>query len=287
MQHTIATKISGKGYGKNRTEIRYTINPAPVNTGIRIVRTGAFPAEIFNTANTLSRQLDRNVGEFLLSSINPLLVVLGSLGIDNVEVTVDGSEIPVMDHCLEAIVFLVQAAGKSQQLLPRKFIQLRKPLVVSEKGKWIRLIPGSRLRFACLDSGFRQAFPFHHFGSLMEFSETRFVTEICRARPFETIKEEWRNLQSQGLPPQVTENKVQKLMDEFNNRESLLSLNTLAVFGKPFCADYVSFNADHELRQKLLSTLIKYSSLYLTTYIEVESDQPQNDLNSRQEAVGC
>jgi len=280
MQHTIATVMSGKGVGSGHAIIHFSINPAPANTGIRVLRTDISPVEIFNSNKVLESSEWLNTREFNLLSIKPLIAVLRIFGIDNSIIEVNGNELPNMNNCAELYVFLVRSSGKRQQHVPRKNIKLLQPIVVSDRGKWIRLLPSSRFRIACMNSSFQKTFPAYNFGTMVEFSKTLFVTEICRARRMSEIKKQWDLLGSENLPELTLKNKKQKLINEINDREIFQSVGDIAILGINWCIDYVSFNADDELRKKLIINLIDNASLYFSKHCDDEVDFQQNEIFS-------
>ena len=286
MQHTIETAISGRGKGRDGNSIGYTLSPAPENTGIRVLRIDMPPTEVFNSKVVLSQSGWLHDEYFSIPSLKPMLSVLRALGIDNVIIEVEGAALPCMENSVELLVFLIKSAGKRTQHTSKRSIKLLQPLVVSEKGKWIRLIPSNAFRFACLNSSFQKAFPVHNFGSMIQFSESIFVTEICRARPLHEIKMQWDTLNESLESHQTSVNIKQKLVKEINAREILLSVSELSYLGVNLSLDYVSFNADDALREKLIENIAEHAELYFSFYDEVDEDGENNSVANYSIAAG-
>jgi len=288
MQNTIATAISGRGKGFSQAVVHFSINPAPENCGIKIVRTDGFPIEVYNSSTVLTSPAWLESNGFDLNTAKPLIAIFRVLGIDNVIVEVDGTELPSMGKSAESYLFLVRSAGKRQQFVEKGTIHLSQPIVVSDKGKWIRLIPSTKFRLACLNSSFQKSFPFYNFGTLVEFSEALFVTEMCRAHSSLEIKKAWNALSVDDLPENTQKIRKQKLIREMNYRELFASLCGLTVLKLDFSFDYVSFNADQAIRDKLILTLLENASTYLSERTEINENQANaNDItHSKSLAIG-
>src|SRR2546425_11128270 len=82
------------------------------------------------------------------------MAAAAGLGIDNLEVEVDGPEIPAMDGSAKPFVTLLAAAGRSQQSARRRPLTLPYPIRVGSGGRWIHLFPPTTFRISyTLDVG--------------------------------------------------------------------------------------------------------------------------------------
>jgi UDP-3-O-[3-hydroxymyristoyl] N-acetylglucosamine deacetylase len=154
-QRTLKTLIAASGVGLHTGQkVRMTLRPAAPDTGIVFRRVDLnppvdLPARAEAVGETrLSSCLVR--GEAKLYTVEHLMSALGGLGIDNVYVDVDATELPIMDGSAAPFVLLIQQAGVEQQAAPKRFYRVRKPVEVREGDKWARLEPfeGYKLSFS-------------------------------------------------------------------------------------------------------------------------------------------
>src|SRR2546423_709768 len=104
---------------------RIPLRPAPADTGI-VFRRVDLPSPL-----DIPARADL-VGETRLSSclvrdgvkvytVEHLMSALGGLGVDNVYVDLDASELPIMDGSASPFVLLIQQAGIVEQAAPKRF----------------------------------------------------------------------------------------------------------------------------------------------------------------------
>jgi UDP-3-O-acyl-N-acetylglucosamine deacetylase len=115
MQKTLANTVSFHGNALHTGEdVQVTLVPAAVNTGIVFVRTDADSTEIPALAkhiNRTNRQTILQKGEISVGTVEHLMASLCALGIDNLRIELDGSEVPILDGSAAPIVDLINGAG--------------------------------------------------------------------------------------------------------------------------------------------------------------------------------
>src|SRR3990167_1461177 len=159
-QRTLKNVIKATGitlHGGERAEL--TLRPAPPNTGIIFQRTDLDPIILISALaenvgdTTLSTALAKD--GIRVSTVEHLLSAMAGLGIDNAYVDVTASEIPIMDGSAGPFVFLIQSAGIKEQNAPKRFIRIKRKVVIKDGDKW-----------ACFEpfEGFKVNFTidFHH-----------------------------------------------------------------------------------------------------------------------------
>src|SRR3974390_2654763 len=188
-QRTLRNSIRATGVGLHTgKKVMMTLKPAGTDQGI-----------VFR-GNDLAEPVDiparaQNVGETTLgttlaaggarvSTVEHLLSAFAGLGIDNACVEVTAGEVPIMDGSAGPFVFLLQSAGIEEQSEPKRFVRVKKPVVVRDGDKWARFDPfeGFKINFEI---------EFDHpickrrlQRASMDFSTTSFLKEISRARTF-------------------------------------------------------------------------------------------------------
>ena len=276
-QHTIAKSVSCEGTGVHSGEkARLELRPAAAGNGIRFIRTDK-PFEVSLIPALWNKVCDTRLCTALaneygttLATVEHLLAALSGAGVDNVDVLVDGPEVPIMDGSSEAFSALIAEAGLETQLLPRRFIRILKPVRVEENGKWASLAPAETQDFEMtieFDSAAigRQTRAF----TLMNGA---FVHDLARARTFATLPEV-QQMQKLGLAKGGSlENAIvvdgDKVLnpdglrhaDEFVRHKLLDSVGDLALAGGPILGLYRSEKGGHALNNRLLHAVFADSA---------------------------
>jgi UDP-3-O-[3-hydroxymyristoyl] N-acetylglucosamine deacetylase len=188
-QRTLTNVIRATGVGLHSGKKVYmTLRPAPVDTGIVFVRTDLdpevqVPARAENvTDTTLCTAL--SAGGAKVATVEHLMSALAGLGIDNAYIDVSAPEVPIMDGSAGPFVFLIQSAGISEQNAPKKFIRIKREVVVRDGDKEATFRPhrGFKVSFA-IDFD-HPVFDDQKQTAMVDFSTTSFVKEVSRARTF-------------------------------------------------------------------------------------------------------
>src|SRR3970040_2089018 len=128
-QRTIAETISCTGIGLHTgAPVHLTLEPAAPGSGVVFVRADlAHPVEIpVRPDAVVGASLATTLGwrDVTGRTVEHLLSALHCLGVDNVRVSVDGPEIPIMDGSAASFVFLIRAAGVQEQGAKRRRLRL-------------------------------------------------------------------------------------------------------------------------------------------------------------------
>jgi len=188
-QRTLKNVIKATGvtlHGGERAEL--TLRPAPPNTGIVFQRIDLDPViEIPALAEyvgdtRLSTTLTKN--GIHVSTVEHLLSALAGLGIDNAYVDVSASEIPIMDGSAGPFVFLVQSAGIKEQNAPKRFIRIKRKVMIKDGDKWACFEPFEGFKVTFTIEFDHPVFKMHSKTATLDFSSTSYVKEVSRARTF-------------------------------------------------------------------------------------------------------
>src|SRR5215469_5129038 len=126
--------------------------PAPVSTGIVFLRTDLenFPVPAswrhvarVSYATSLMRQ------GVLISTTEHLLSVFYSVGIDNAFIEIDNLEVPILDGSGRPFVDLIESAGIRHYRRKRRYLRIRRPVSVEDRGKRISILPDEAFRLTC------------------------------------------------------------------------------------------------------------------------------------------
>ncbi len=254
--------------------VTLTLHPADDDTGIvfqRVSADGSIEREIRAdvravTATEFATVLGDAKGP-LCSTAEHLLAALRGLYVDNVVVEIDGPEVPIMDGSAAAFVDAIDQAGLTARALPRRYIEVIKPVRVSKDGALGELRP--------YQHGFRveAEIEFDHplIGKQalsLDIEPDTFRREIARARTFGFMKDVaklWSAGYALGASFDntlvVSEDRVLnpeglRFADEFVRHKVLDAIGDLALAGQPLLAAYRTVRGGHKLNHAVLSALM-------------------------------
>lgn len=254
--------------------------PASPDSGLSFFRTDApfdqkkLTARWDNVKDTrLSTQL-ANASGATLSMVEHLMAALAGLEIDNLDIEVDGPEMPVLDGSSQIYVETLQACGAQIQNLHRRAIKILAPVEVREGDRFVRLSPAQHRSFDfSIDFfGGREGMTPQHFS--FDWTPGGFLREIARARTFGFFSDA-QKLQEMGLAHGASldntlvlqEGRIlneggERLQQECVRHKILDAVGDLALAGAPIIGAYTSHNGGHEMNNKLLHALFADATLW-------------------------
>lgn len=272
-QRTIRSVIRATGVGLHSgLKVNLELRPAPADSGIVFRRTDLTPpVEIRADARAVG---DTRLASCLssagatISTVEHLMSALAGLGVDNVFVDVDASELPIMDGSASTFVYLIQQAGIAEQTAAKKFVRVTRSVEVHEGDKWARLDPyeGFSLEFSI---EFRHP-AIERTGTRVkiDFAHQSYIDDVARARTFgfmheveylrqnglaqggsldnAIVMDEYRVLNSDGL----------RYADEFVKHKVLDAIGDLYILGHPLLAAFSAHKSGHALNNALLHALL-------------------------------
>jgi UDP-3-O-[3-hydroxymyristoyl] N-acetylglucosamine deacetylase len=284
-QRTLKNSIRATGVGLHTgKKIFLTLRPAAIDTGIVFRRIDlAQPVEIkadpLNVGDTLlSTSLQR--GDVKVSTVEHLLSAMAGLGIDNAYIDVSAPEVPIMDGSSGPFVFLLQSAGIVEQRAAKKFIRIKRSVVVEDDDKWARFDPFNGFKVAFTIDFNHPMFQDGEQTSVIDFSTTSFVKEISRARTFGFMKDieqlRQRNLALGGsLENAVVVDDYRVLnedglryKDEFVKHKILDAIGDLYLLGHSLVGAFSGYKSGHALNNCLLRKLLADESAWEQTTFE-------------------
>jgi len=272
---TLQRRVEASGIGLHSgVPVTIAILPAPVATGIVFERSDLdhFPIPAswrhvarVSYATSLMRQ------GVLISTTEHLLSVLYSMGIDNAIIEIDNLEVPILDGSGLPFVRLIQQAGIRQYRRKRRYLRIRRPVSVEDKGKRISILPAESFRLTC-DTDYPA--PVGRQSLEMEVTPERYAGEIAFARTFgwQGDLDQMRNM---GLIRGASlENAVcftdagalnpegLRAPDECCRHKALDLIGDLALLGRPLLGHVIAERAGHAMHAALVKTIMSDPSLY-------------------------
>ncbi|MDQ1363130.1 MAG: UDP-3-O-[3-hydroxymyristoyl] N-acetylglucosamine deacetylase [Pseudomonadota bacterium] len=296
-QRTLKNVIRATGVGLHTGKKVYlTLRPAAPDTGIVFRRTDLeSPVDIVAAADkVVDTKLSTTIGEgdVTVSTVEHLLAAMAGLGIDNAYVDLSAAEVPIMDGSSGPFVFLLQSAGIVEQNAPKRFIRVKRPVVVEEQGKWARFEPfeGFKVNFT-IDFN-HPVFNGSPQNAEINLSSTSFVKEISRARTFGFMSDfemlrannlalgaslenaigidEFRVLNEDGL----------RYEDEFVKHKILDAIGDLYLLGHSLIGAYSGYRSGHALNNRLLRAMIADTASW--EEVTFESDNARSPITYTQ-----
>ena len=278
-QRTLRNPIKAVGIGLHTGKnITMELLPAEANTGINFIRSDIsedflIPAIAENVGDTsLSTALIKD--DIKISTIEHLLSAIAGLGVDNCVIKVNGPEVPIMDGSSSPFVFLIQSAGLEDQEALKKFIKVKKEVTVTRDDAYATIKPfdGFKVSFKVdFDHPVHKQLPSE---SVIDFSSTSFVKEVCRARTFGLMSEA-EMLKSRNLAlgasvsnaivfgdDEILNDEGLRFNDEIVKHKTLDAIGDLYLLGGNLIGEFSGYKSGHELNNKLLRKIIEDDDAY-------------------------
>ncbi len=278
-QRTLKNVIRATGVGLHTGEKVYlTLLPAAADTGIVFRRVDLDePVEIkahpHNVGDTmLSTCLVK--GDVRVSTVEHLLSAMAGLGIDNAVVELSAAEVPIMDGSAGPFVFLIQSAGIQELDAPKRFIRIKKPIMVEDGDKWVKVEPFEGFKVAFHIEFDHPVFRQGEQTAEVDFSSTCFVKEVSRARTFGFMRDiemlqanklalggsldnaivvdDYRILNEDGL----------RYRDEFVKHKILDAIGDMYMLGHSLIGAFTGSRSGHALNNQLLRALLADSGAW-------------------------
>lgn len=299
-QRTIRKEICTTGVGLHSgNRVYMNLKPAPINTGVVFIRNDLSPKTIIKADASLVHDTllcTALVGDngVRVSTIEHLSAALSALGIDNIFVELDSSEVPVMDGSSHPFLYLLTSAGIKEQKALKKFIKIKETVRVEDGDKWAELSPaiwgkpGFRLS---LEIDFDQpAISRTNQSVSIELTANNFAKNISRARTFGFLKDiemlRAKNLALGGTLDNAVVIDDYKVInpdglrfdDEFVRHKMLDAIGDLYMSGSNIIGLFNAYKTGHYLNNKLIRCLLENKTAW--EYVEFGGGDEANDIYS-------
>jgi UDP-3-O-[3-hydroxymyristoyl] N-acetylglucosamine deacetylase len=277
-QTTIKKTIGCSGIGLHSGKVvRLTLRPAPEDTGIvfhirtedGVHRLTPRPDDVIATG--LATTLGLNGSS--VATVEHLLAAIRGMQIDNIQIDIEGNEIPIMDGSAASFVFLLKDAGIARQNKPRQVYRIKKPVTYERDGKWIKAAPHDGLRIEYTIEFDHPAIGRQSMD--IEVTPEAFAGIIAKARTFGFLREV-EYLHSNGLALggsldnaivldeyNVLNEDGLRFDDEFVRHKILDFIGDMALLGAPLQGHFQVHCSGHALNNGFLRTISEHEELYL------------------------
>jgi UDP-3-O-[3-hydroxymyristoyl] N-acetylglucosamine deacetylase len=209
-------------------------------------------------------------GSAKVGVVEHLMAAAAGLEIDDLTISLDGPEPPILDGDALSYLELLESAGVAEQEARRKAVKVLKPVMVESGDARARLSPAEELSFA-----YELSFPvigeqYFEFA----FSRAGFKAQIAPARTFGFLKElETLNQMNMALGASlantlalddsgVVNRDTQRFADEFVRHKILDAIGDMALAGAPLIARFEGRKSGHATNNALLRALFSDPANY-------------------------
>lgn len=277
LQRTIRKKVEVKGVGIHTgKETTLTFHPAPANSGIFFIRNDLQnqPSVKTTADNVTATQMATTLGgsDFHVSTVEHCLSALTANRIDNIQIEVNGPEVPIVDGSADPFLQALLSAGFVDLDYPRKYGFINQHLQLGDDEKYAYVAPYNGLRITCTIDFDHPRIGYQKID--LDIDEHTFKNEIARARTFGFLKDV-EYLRSKGLARGgsldnaiiLDEKKIMnpeglRFDNEFVRHKVLDALGDLATLGFPLMGHIVLFKAGHDVMNQLVKKIQSTPSSY-------------------------
>lgn len=274
IKHTVAVEGVGLHSG---IQTRLELRPADPGTGLVFVRSDLRNLRIeAHQSATTALDYATSVGrdDVSVGTVEHLLSAVVATGVTDMEMVIDGSEVPILDGSALPFLHLIEAACPQKSGSPVEPIRLREPIEVRHRDRWIVIEPSDRLEI-------EYAIEFDHpsIGNQqinLTIDEETFGSEVAPARTFGFLRDVER-MRAAGLARGGSlENCIVlddsgiasgqlRFEDEFVRHKVLDLVGDLALLGRPILGRISAWKAGHALHSHLVQAILSNTQAWIET----------------------
>ena len=266
---TVNTKVSISGVSLHSgIYTRVELRPAPAGSGITFVRADLDGLRIpALQASTTALDYATTVGkdDVSVGTVEHLLAAVVASGITDVDILIDGPEVPIVDGSALPFIHLIDAAGVRTLAAEVPVLRITHPIEVVDGQKSIRIVPSNRLVIK-----YKIEFDHPVIGRQsvhFDFAHESFAKKIAGARTFGFVRDV-EKMRAAGLARGGSvENAVVlddrgvingplRYRDEFVRHKVLDLIGDLALVGRPIVGEITAFRAGHALHSRFVEKII-------------------------------
>ncbi len=268
-------KITGKGLFTGK-DCKVVFKPAEENTGIVFVRTDLEePVRIealYNNVAERPRRTTLEKNDVCVETVEHCLAAVIGLGIDNLTIEVDSSELPAGDCSADQFLKVLKKAGIQEQGEPKKEFVIEEPINISVDGASIYALPfdDEELNITYdLNYGMHTGIGRQLFSCRL--NPELFEKNLAPARTF-LLEAEAVQLQGQGIGKHLGPKDLLVINSDgpiknsyrFDNecaRHKIVDLiGDIALAGRSIKGRIVAYKSGHSLNQKLAGKIYEQAS---------------------------
>jgi UDP-3-O-[3-hydroxymyristoyl] N-acetylglucosamine deacetylase len=285
-QTTIEDDIVLSGIGVHSgKEVSVILHPAEAGTGIVFLvptdcgRFARIPADYRWVSNVTLCTVLSDGKDASVATVEHLMAALRGLGVDNVEIEIEGGELPILDGSAAPFVDAIDEVGLCTLDAPRRFIKVLRPIRYDEGKSFAELRPHNGSRFD-VEIDFDTPL-IGRQRMAIELTPHAFREEISRARTFgfmRDVQQLWAVGRALGSSLENTvalgEDRILnpeglRFADEFVRHKTLDAVGDLSLAGAPILGSFRSVRGGHRVNTLMVKTLYENRSSWM--WVEAEA----------------
>ncbi|GMB96226.1 UDP-3-O-acyl-N-acetylglucosamine deacetylase [Helicobacter sp. NHP22-001] len=275
-QRTIAQQVELVGIGLHKgVPVKMVLEPMPAGSGIVFRRSDLgvdIPLEPTNVIDTTMATTlgNRTSPQAKISTVEHLLSAISAYGIDNLKISIDNEEIPIMDGSAIAHCMLLDEAGITELEAPKPFMRITKEVKVQEGPKFVKISPAPLLSFDFSIDFAHPAIGKQHYN--FAFSKHAYKEQIAKARTFGFLQEV-NYLRSIGLAKGgnlnncivldehgIVNKEGLRYEEEFVRHKILDAMGDLTFLGMSMVGAYQACMGSHKLNAQVVQKVLETKS---------------------------
>jgi UDP-3-O-[3-hydroxymyristoyl] N-acetylglucosamine deacetylase len=284
-QRTIGKKVKGIGIGLHKGDpVEIVLEPLDADAGIVFFRSDlnvSIKAEPSSVVDTKMATVIGN-SKATISTIEHLLSAVYAYGIDNIRISVNAPEVPIMDGSAASFCMMLDEAGFQELDKSKNIMIVKKEISYRQGEKYTKISPSKSAEYNfTIDFDHpiirKQSYSF-------SFSKKDYIKEISKARTFGFLKDV-QMLRSMGLAlggsldnaivldeKKMLNSDPLRYPNEFVRHKILDAIGDLSLLGMPIIGKYDSFAGSHGLNHLLTLEILKDSQNYEIVTFEKEQE---------------
>ncbi|HEY0141013.1 MAG TPA: UDP-3-O-acyl-N-acetylglucosamine deacetylase [Thermoanaerobaculia bacterium] len=270
---TINANVSITGIGLHSgIYTKVELHPAAPGSGITFVRSDLHGLRIpALQASTTALDYATTVGkdDVQVGTVEHLLSAIMACGITDVDIDIDGPEVPIIDGSALPFMHLIDAAGVRPLDAEIAVLRIHEPIEIVDGDKWIRMTPANRLVI-------KYKIDFHHpaIGRQsfhFDFGHDNFLRKIAPARTFGFMRDVEKMRQAGLARGGSVENAIVlddrgpvngplRFRDEFVRHKILDLVGDLALVGRPIAGEITANRAGHALHSRFVEQILQLAA---------------------------
>lgn len=286
LQTTIAKEVTNIGIGLHKgSAIKITFSPLDANSGVVFHRTDINKYYEANYKNVINTKMATVIGDNdgYISTIEHLMSAVSSYGIDNLLISIDANEAPVLDGSAAGFCAMLDNAGIKQLDAKKQIIVVKKEVKVQAEDKFASLSPTTAPSYEFSIDFKHPAIQKQNYTYIV--NKQNFINEIASARTFGFLKDV-EYLKSIGLALGGSlENAIVlddngilnpeglRFSNEFVRHKILDAIGDLYMLGKATFANYKAHASSHDLNHKLTLELLNNPNAYEVVTLDSDTNK--------------
>lgn len=282
-QRTIAKTVKSVGIGLHKGEpVEILLEPLEADMGIQFYRTDLGITIEVTPNNVVDTKMATVIGKngATVSTIEHLLAVVYSYGIDNLRISLNGPEVPIMDGSGASFCMMLDEAGIMKLSANKKIMIIKKDISYKDGRKWTKISPSTHAEYDFTIDFNHPIIQKQEYNFI--FSKKDFIKDISKARTFGFLKDV-QALRNMGLAlggsldnaivlddKKMLNSDPLRYQNEFVRHKILDAIGDLSLMGMPIIGKYESFAGSHSLNHILTLEILKDKENYEVKYFDKE-----------------